>query len=101
MKLDILQKTEVLEAEEYFSKGQKGSSAMPHKRNPVVSERIAGIARIIRANASAALENVPLWHERDISHSSTERVIIPDSCIALDYILNQTIKLIQNLILYP
>jgi adenylosuccinate lyase len=96
-----LQKTEVLEAEEYFSKGQKGSSAMPHKRNPVVSERIAGIARIIRANASAALENIPLWHERDISHSSTERVIIPDSCIALDYILNQTIKLVQNLMVYP
>jgi len=96
-----LQKTEVLEAEEYFSKGQKGSSAMPHKRNPVISERIAGIARIIRANASAALENIPLWHERDISHSSTERVIIPDSCIALDYILNQAIKLVQNLILYP
>jgi adenylosuccinate lyase len=96
-----LQKTEVLEAEEYFSKGQKGSSAMPHKRNPVVSERIAGIARIIRANASAALENIPLWHERDISHSSTERVIIPDSCIALDYILNQTIKLVQNLLVYP
>jgi len=96
-----LQKTEVLEAEEFFSKGQKGSSAMPHKRNPVVSERIAGIARIIRANASASLENIPLWHERDISHSSTERVIIPDSCIALDYILSQTIKLVQNLILYP
>lgn len=96
-----LQRTEVLEAEEFFSKGQKGSSAMPHKRNPVVSERIAGIARIIRANASAALENIPLWHERDISHSSTERVIIPDSCIALDYILNQTTKLVQNLILYP
>lgn len=96
-----LQKTEVLEAEEYFSKGQKGSSAMPHKRNPVVSERIAGIARIIRANSIAALENIPLWHERDISHSSTERVIIPDSCIALDYILDQTIKLVENLIIYP
>ncbi len=96
-----LQRTEVLEAEEFFSKGQKGSSAMPHKRNPVVSERVAGIARIIRANASVALENIPLWHERDISHSSTERVIIPDSCIALDYILHQTIKLVQNLILYP
>ncbi len=96
-----LQKTEVLEAEEFFSKGQKGSSAMPHKRNPVISERIAGIARIIRANSSAALENIPLWHERDISHSSTERVIIPDSCIALDYILNQTVKLVQNLIVYP
>lgn len=96
-----LQKTEVLEAEEFFSKGQKGSSAMPHKRNPVVSERIAGIARILRANALAAMENVPLWHERDISHSSTERVIIPDSCIALDYILNQTVKLVQNLLVYP
>jgi len=96
-----LQRTEVLEAEEFFSKGQKGSSAMPHKRNPVVSERIAGIARIIRANASAALENIPLWHERDISHSSTERVIIPDCCIALDYILDQTIKLMKNLIVYP
>ena len=96
-----LQKTEVLEAEEYFSKGQKGSSAMPHKRNPVVSERIAGIARIIRANSLAALENMPLWHERDISHSSTERVIIPDSCIALDYILDQTTKLVKNLIVYP
>ncbi|HAB51240.1 MAG TPA: adenylosuccinate lyase, partial [Ignavibacteriales bacterium] len=96
-----LQKTEVLEAEEFFSKGQKGSSAMPHKRNPVISERIAGIARIVRANASASLENIPLWHQRDISHSSTERVIIPDSCIALDYILNQTTKLVQNLILYP
>lgn len=96
-----LQKTEVLEAEEFFSKGQKGSSAMPHKRNPVVSERIAGIARIIRANALAAFENIPLWHERDISHSSTERVIIPDSCIALDYILSQTINLTKNLIVYP
>jgi len=100
-KIRHLQKTEVLEAEEFFSKGQKGSSAMPHKRNPVISERIAGIARIVRANASASLENIPLWHERDISHSSTERVIIPDSCIALDYILNQTTKLVQNLILYP
>jgi len=96
-----LQKTEVFEAEEFFSKGQKGSSAMPHKRNPIISERIAGIARIIRANASVSLENIPLWHERDISHSSTERVIIPDSCIALDYILNQSIKLVQNLIVYP
>jgi adenylosuccinate lyase len=96
-----LQKTEVLEAEEYFSKGQKGSSAMPHKRNPVVSERVAGISRIIRTNALASLENIPLWHERDISHSSTERIIIPDSCIGLDYILNQTIKLVEKLILYP
>lgn len=96
-----LQKTEVLEAEEFFSKGQKGSSAMPHKRNPIVSERICGLARLIRSNSIAALENVPLWHERDISHSSVERVIIPDSCIALNYILDLSIKLIKNLIIYP
>ena len=96
-----LQRTEVLEAEEYFSKGQKGSSAMPHKRNPIVSERITGIARILRGNSVAALENVALWHERDISHSSVERVIIPDSCIALDYALSLAIKLIDNLIIYP
>jgi adenylosuccinate lyase len=96
-----LQRTEVLEAEEYFSKGQKGSSAMPHKRNPIVSERITGISRILRGNSIAALENVALWHERDISHSSVERVIIPDSCIALDYALGLAIKLIDNLIIYP
>jgi adenylosuccinate lyase len=96
-----LQRTEVLEAEEYFSKGQKGSSAMPHKRNPIVSERITGLARILRINAIAALENVALWHERDISHSSVERIIIPDSCIALNYMLNLMIKLISNLIIYP
>lgn len=96
-----LQRTEVLEAEEYFSKGQKGSSAMPHKRNPIISERITGIARILRSNSIAALENVALWHERDISHSSVERIIIPDSCIALDYALNLMIKLIDNLIIYP
>lgn len=96
-----LQRTEVLEAEEYFSKGQKGSSAMPHKRNPIVSERITGLARIIRSNSIAALENVALWHERDISHSSVERVIIPDSCIALDYMLDLSIKLIKNLLIYP
>ncbi len=96
-----LQKTEVLEAEEYFSKGQKGSSAMSHKRNPIISERIAGISRILRANSLAALENVSLWHERDISHSSVERVIIPDSCIILDYGLNLAINLIDNLIVYP
>lgn len=96
-----LQRTEVLEAEEYFSKGQKGSSAMPHKRNPIVSERITGLARILRSNSIAALENVALWHERDISHSSVERIIIPDSCIALDYMLDLTIKLISNLIIYP
>lgn len=96
-----LQRTEVLEAEEYFSKGQKGSSAMPHKRNPIISERITGIARILRSNSIAALENIALWHERDISHSSVERVILPDSCIALDYVLNLMIKLIENLIIYP
>ena len=96
-----LQRTEVLEAEEYFSKGQKGSSAMPHKRNPIISERITGLARILRSNSIAALENVALWHERDISHSSVERVIVPDSCIALDYMLDLTIKLVSNLIIYP
>jgi len=96
-----LQRTEVLEAEEYFSAGQKGSSAMPHKRNPIISERITGISRILRANAIAALENVALWHERDISHSSVERVIIPDSCIILNYALSLTKKLIKNLVVYP
>ena len=96
-----LQRTEVLEAEEYFSKGQKGSSAMPHKRNPVISERITGLARILRGNAHASVENVALWHERDISHSSVERIIVPDSCIALDYMLDLMVKLISNLMLYP
>ncbi|MBE0571489.1 MAG: adenylosuccinate lyase [Ignavibacteriaceae bacterium] len=96
-----LQRTEVLEAEEYFSKGQKGSSAMPHKRNPVISERITGLSRVLRANAVAALENVALWHERDISHSSVERIIIPDSCIALNYMLDLMIKLVKNLLIYP
>jgi len=96
-----LQRTEVLEAEEFFSKGQKGSSAMPHKRNPVISERITGLSRVLRANSVAALENVALWHERDISHSSVERIIIPDSCIALNYSLDLMIKLIKNLIIYP
>ena len=96
-----LQRTEVLEAEEFFSKGQKGSSAMPHKRNPIVSERITGLARLLRSNAMAALENVALWHERDISHSSVERVIVPDSCILLDYMLDLTIKLVDNLLIYP
>jgi adenylosuccinate lyase len=96
-----LQRTEVQEAEEYFSKGQKGSSAMPHKRNPIVSERITGIARILRGNSIGALENIALWHERDISHSSVERVIVPDSCIVLNYALNLAIKLIDNLIIYP
>jgi adenylosuccinate lyase len=96
-----LQRTEVLEAEEYFSKGQKGSSAMPHKRNPIISERITGLARILRSNASAAIENNALWHERDISHSSVERIIVPDSCIALDYMLDLGVKLVKNLIIYP
>ena len=96
-----LQRTEVLEAEEYFSKGQKGSSAMPHKRNPIVSERVTGLARLLRGNATAALENVALWHERDISHSSVERVIVPDSCITLNYMLNLMINLIENLLVYP
>lgn len=96
-----LQRTEVLEAEEYFSKGQKGSSAMPHKRNPIVSERITGLSRILRSNSVAALENVALWHERDISHSSVERIIVPDSCIALNYMLDLMIKLVDKLIVYP
>jgi adenylosuccinate lyase len=96
-----LQRTEVLEAEEYFSKGQKGSSAMPHKRNPIISERITGLARVLRANSIAALENVALWHERDISHSSVERIIVPDSCITLDYMLDLMTKLVSNLLIYP
>jgi adenylosuccinate lyase len=96
-----LQRTEVLEAEEYFSKGQKGSSSMPHKRNPIVSERITGLARILRGNSIVSIENVALWHERDISHSSVERIIVPDSCIALDYMLDLMVKLITNLIVYP
>jgi adenylosuccinate lyase len=96
-----LQRTEVLEAEEYFSQGQKGSSAMPHKRNPIVSERICGLARLLRGNALAALENVALWHERDISHSSVERVICPDSTIALDYMLHLANNLLEHLLVYP
>ncbi len=96
-----LQRTEVLEVEEAFSKGQKGSSAMPHKRNPVVSEQMCGLARILRANAMAALENVSLWHERDISHSSVERIIAPDSTILLDYMLTKMTQLIENLLVYP
>jgi adenylosuccinate lyase len=96
-----LQRTEVLEAEEYFSKGQKGSSAMPHKRNPIASENITGQARLLRSNALAALENNALWHERDISHSSVERIIFPDSTISLDYILNRMTKLLDNLLVYP
>jgi adenylosuccinate lyase len=96
-----LQRTEVLEAEEYFSSGQKGSSSMPHKRNPVGSENLCGLARVVRSNALASLENVPLWHERDISHSSVERVIAPDSTILMDYMLNRLTGLIGNLLVYP
>jgi adenylosuccinate lyase len=96
-----LQRTEVLEAEEFFSKGQKGSSAMPHKRNPVSSENLSGLARLIRSYSLAALENIPLWHERDISHSSVERVIAPDATILIDYMLNRLASLIENLIVYP
>jgi adenylosuccinate lyase len=96
-----LQRTEVREAEEYFSEKQKGSSAMPHKRNPVTSEQISGLARVVRSNAQAALENVPLWHERDISHSSVERIILPDSTTLLDYLLNKTTNLIDTMFIYP
>ena len=87
-----LQRTEVLEVEEFFSAGQKGSSAMPHKRNPITAERLSGLARVVRGNALAALENVALWHERDISHSSAERIILPDSCMLLDYMLYETAR---------
>ncbi|MFH0912962.1 MAG: lyase family protein, partial [Candidatus Omnitrophota bacterium] len=96
-----LQRTEVLEVEEPFGKAQKGSSAMPHKKNPVICERICGLSRILRANALASLENVSLWHERDISHSSVERVIMPDSTILLDYMLNKFIEVIEGLVVYP
>lgn len=96
-----LQRTDVLEVEEFFAKGQKGSSAMPHKRNPIKSERLTGMARILRGNAIAALENVALWHERDISHSSVERVIFPDSCILTHFMLVEATKLIKNLLVYP
>jgi adenylosuccinate lyase len=96
-----LQRTEVLEAEEYFAAGQKGSSAMPHKRNPITGERLTGLARVLRGNAVAALENVALWHERDISHSSVERIIFPDSCTLLDYMLATLTKLTEGLIVYP
>ncbi|MHB1343706.1 MAG: adenylosuccinate lyase [Thermoleophilia bacterium] len=95
------QRTEVLEAEEYFAPGQKGSSAMPHKRNPIISERLTGQARVIRGNMLAAFENVPLWHERDISHSSVERVILPDSSILLHYMLKKATSLIDRLLVYP
>jgi len=96
-----LQRTEVLEAEEFFSEGQKGSSAMPHKRNPIASENLCGLARLVRASSLAAMENVALWHERDISHSSVERVVMPDSTILMDYMLVRITDLIRNLIVYP
>jgi adenylosuccinate lyase len=96
-----LQRTEVREAQEYFSEQQKGSSSMPHKKNPITSEQISGLARVLRGNAQAALENVPLWHERDISHSSVERVIFPDSTILVDYLLAKTTDLIDRLLVYP
>ncbi len=96
-----LQRTEVLEAEEFFSEGQKGSSAMPHKRNPIVSENLCGLARLVRANSLAAMEDVALWHERDISHSSVERVIMPDSTILVDYMLAKATDLIKHLVVYP
>ena len=95
-----LQRTEVLEAEEYFAKEQKGSSSMPHKRNPIGSENLSGLARLVRSNAMAAMENIPLWHERDISHSSVERVIAPDSTILLDYMLHRLTKLLDRLVVY-
>ena len=96
-----LQRTEVLEVEEFFSEGQKGSSAMPHKRNPITSERLSGLARVIRGNAMVALENVALWHERDISHSSAERIILPDSCMLLDYMLVKLREIVEKLQVYP
>jgi adenylosuccinate lyase len=96
-----LQRTEVREAQEYFSEQQKGSSAMPHKKNPITSEQISGLARVLRGNAQAAFENIPLWHERDISHSSVERIIFPDSTILVDYLLAKATDLIAQLLVYP
>lgn len=96
-----LQRTEVLEAEESFTEGQKGSSAMPHKRNPIASENLCGLARVVRANSLAAMEDVALWHERDISHSSVERIILPDSTILVDYMLARITDVIKNLVVYP
>ena len=101
MEIRTLQRTEILEAEEPFAEGQKGSSAMPHKRNPVSSEQVCGLARLVRANALAALENVALWGERDISHSSVERVILPDSTILLDYMLHTMIRILEGLQVFP
>jgi adenylosuccinate lyase len=96
-----LQRTEILEVEEFFSKGQKGSSSMPHKRNPVTCEQIAGLSRVVRANSLASMENIALWHERDITHSSVERIIIPDSLILIDYMLNKMTLIMENLLVYP
>ena len=96
-----LQRTEVREVEEPFGKGQKGSSAMPHKKNPIVAERISGLARVLRANSLVGLENVALWHERDISHSSAERVVLPDSTIALDYMLDRFTWLAEGMVVHP
>lgn len=101
VELRHLQRTEVLEAEEYFSKGQKGSSAMPHKRNPISAENLSGLARLVRSYSLAALENIPLWHERDISHSSVERVIGPDATILVDYMLQRLTSLVEQLVVYP
>jgi adenylosuccinate lyase len=96
-----LQRTEVREAEEFFAAGQKGSSAMPHKRNPVLSENITGLARMIRAAIIPALENVALWHERDISHSSVERMMLPDACVLADFALMRLARMMENLVVYP
>ncbi len=96
-----LQRTEVREVEEFFSAGQKGSSAMPHKRNPILSENLSGLSRVLRGNALAAMENMALWHERDISHSSVERIIAPDSTILLDFMLGRLTGLLKNLLVYP
>ena len=96
-----LQRTEVLEVEEYFEKGQKGSSAMPHKRNPVLSENLSGLSRYLRSICSSSLENIILWHERDISHSSVERIIGPDATIAMDFALKRLNYVVENLIVYP
>jgi len=96
-----LQRTEVLEAEEFFAPGQKGSSAMPHKRNPVLTENLTGLARLVRGMALPAMENVALWHERDISHSSVERVILPDTFIALDHMLRRFTRIVAGMVVYP
>lgn len=101
LEIRLLQKTELSEVEEPFKKGQKGSSAMPHKKNPITCERLCGLARILRANSMVALENVALWHERDISHSSAERIILPDSTSLIDYMLQTTARIIDNLVVYP